>query len=57
MKFVPLEHSSMKPWTECEGPVSLGALQEKGAVSALSSSQVKEKIKQKEKEVPQYSLS
>lgn len=37
----------MEPWTESEDPVGLGALQEKGAVSALRSSQIKEKIIQK----------
>lgn len=45
------KHSSMEPWTESEGPVGgpagLGALQEKGVVSALRSSQIKEKIIQK----------
>lgn len=42
MKVVPLERSSMKPWTESKGPIGLGALQKKGTVSALRSSQVKE---------------
>lgn len=57
MKVILLEHSSIKPWMESQGPAGLGALQEKGTVSALNNRQAKEKIKQKEKEEPRHSLS